>query len=420
MGLGTAICRAARIALAVLAVASAPGAALAEQEVSGKLSLETRWFPRSAEFDGQRNYNAGLVAEPQLYVKGAENFSVTVAPFLRVDVADRTWTHADLREVYALLNGPLGEAEWELRLGVDRVFWGVAETRNLVDIVNQTDLVENPNEKVKLGQPMAHLTLSGDWGAAEFFVMSFHRLRTFPGTAGRLRPQLRIDNGRATYESPAEEWHLDFAARYSNAFGPLDLGLSVFDGTSREPVMRPIIRLVEGQPPMLAGLAPHYEQIRQFGLDAQLTIESWLLKLEAIHRSGASNLLGKKEDFAAFVAGGEYTFSGIFESDADLSLLAEWLIDGRRHRATNQYQNDLFFGVRLSLNDVESTAFTLGALYDLDYGTRTMSLEFDRQLTDSVSVKAEAILMLHVDEADVVVHPTRRDSFVGVKLAYSF
>ncbi|MYG53937.1 MAG: hypothetical protein F4204_16760 [Rhodospirillaceae bacterium] len=429
MGLGTAICRAARIALAVLAVASAPGAALAEQEVSGKLSLETRWFPRSAEFDGQRNYNAGLVAEPQLYVKGAENFSVTVAPFLRVDAADRTWTHADLREAYALLNGPLGEAEWELRLGVDRVFWGVAETRNLVDIVNQTDLIETPNEKVKLCQPMAHLTLSGAWGAAEFFVMSFHRLRTFPGTAGRLRPQLRIDNGRATYESPAGEWHLDFAARYSNAFGPLDLGLSVFDGTSREPVMRLIFRHVQGQLPVPVALAPHYDQIRQFGLDAQLTIESWLLKLEAIYRQGARNNvrnpvdpadLGKKENYAAFVVGGEYTFSGIFESDADLSLLAEWLIDGRRHRATNQYQNDLFFGVRLSLNDVESTAFTLGALYDLDYGTRTMSLEFDRQLTDSVSVKAEAILMLHVDEADVVVHPTRRDSFVGVKLAYSF
>ena len=425
----TPILRAARIALAVLAVASAPGAALAETEFSGKLSLETRWFPRSAEFEGQRNYNAGLVAEPQLYLKGAENFSVTVAPFFRFDAADRTWTHADLREAYALLNGPLGEAEWELRLGVDRVFWGVAETRNLVDIVNQTDLVENPNEKVKLGQPMAHLTLSGDWGAAEVFAMTFHRLRTFPGTAGRLRPQLRIDNRLATYESPAEEWHLDFAARYSNAFGPLDLGLSVFDGTSREPVMRPSSVLVDnnglpvlinGQPVPTGPLAPHYEQIRQFGLDAQLTIGSWLLKLEAIHRSGASNLVGKKEAFAAFVAGGEYTFSGIFESDADLSLLAEWLIDGRRQRATNQYQNDLFFGVRLSLNDVESTAFTLGALYDLDYGTRTMSLEFDRQLTDSVSIKAEAILMLYVDKADAVVYPTRRDSFVGAKLAYSF
>ena len=427
--IGRAVCGAVWIVSAACAALAPSGAAIAEYELSGKISLETRWFPRSAGFDGQRSYNAGFVAEPQLYLNDPEKFSVTIVPFFRFDAADRTLTHADLREAYLLLNGPLGEGEWEVRLGIDRVFWGVAEARNLVDIVNQTDLVENPNEKIKLGQPMAHLTLSGDWGVAEFFVISFHRLRTFPGRAGRLRPQLIIDNDLATYESAAGDWHLDFAARYSHTFGPLDIGLSVFDGTSREPVMRPtsflldnngIPVLINGKPVPNGPLAPHYEQIRQFGLDAQLTIESWLLKLEAIHRSGASNLLGKKEDYAAFVVGGEYTFSGIFESEADLSLLAEWLIDGRRRRSTNQYQNDLFLGARLSLNDVQGAAFTLGTLIDLDFGTRTLSLEFDRRLTDSVSVKAEAILMLHVGKRDATVYPTRHDSFVGAKLAYNF
>ena len=426
--IGRAACGAVWVVSAACAALAPSGAAIAEHELSGKISFETRWFPRPAGFDGQRSYNAGFVAEPQLYLNEPEKFSVTIVPFLRFDAADRTLTHADLREAYLLLNGPLGESEWEVRLGIDRVFWGVAETRNLVDIVNQTDLVENPNEKVKLGQPMAHLTLSGDWGVAEFFVISFHRLRTFPGRAGRLRPQLIIDNDLATYESAAGDWHLDFAARYSHTFGPLDIGLSIFDGTSREPVMRPAaFRLVQGQP-VPGALAPHYEQIRQFGLDAQLTIESWLLKLEAIYRQGARNNVvganplkpGKKENYAAFVVGGEYTFSGIFESEADLSLLAEWLIDGRRRRSTNQYQNDLFLGARLSLNDVQGAAFTLGTLTDLDFGTRTLSPEFDRRLTDSVSVKAEAILMLHVGKKDATVYPTRRDSFVGAKLAYSF
>ena len=421
--------RAAQTVLVALALALVATAAFAEHELSGKLSLETRWFPRTADFDGQRNYNAGSVVEPQLFLKDEENFSATIAPFFRFDAADRTQTHADLREAYLLLNGPLGENEWELRLGIDRVFWGVAEVRNLVNIVNQTDLVENPNEKVKLGQPMAHLTLSGDWGVAEVFLISYHRLRTFPGRGGRLRPELRIDNDLATYESGAKEWHLDFAARYSHSFGPLDLGLSVFDGTSREPIMRPAaFRLVRGQP-VPGALAPHYEQIRQFGLDAQLTIESWLLKLEAIYRQGARNNVpnpadplrpGKEEDYAAFVVGGEYTFSGVFESDADLSLLAEWIVDGRRHRATNQYQNDLFVGARLALNDVQDAAFTLGTLTDLDYGTRTLSLEFNRRLTDSLSIKAEAILMLHVAKTDLIVHPTRRDSFVALNLTYSF
>ena len=86
--------------------------------------------------------------------------------------------HAGLREAYLLLFGEVGEDEWELRLGVDRVFWGVAESCHLVDIINQTDLIEHPNEEAKPGQPMVHVTLSGDWGAAEVFALPYHRLRT--------------------------------------------------------------------------------------------------------------------------------------------------------------------------------------------------------------------------------------------------
>ena len=411
---------AVRLAALLLAVVAGAHTAAAQHELSGRVAVESRWFPQTAAHGGQRAYNAGLVAEPKLYLQVAGSTGFTLAPFFRTDAADPARTHGDLREAYLLLSGPLGASEWELRLGVDRVFWGVAEARHLVDIVNQTDLVDHPNEKTKLGQPMAHLTLSGDWGAAELFAISYHRLRPFPGRAGRLRPSLRIDNDLATYESGAKEWHLDFAARYSHSFGPLDLGLSVFDGTSREPVMRPAaIRIVQGQP-VPGALAPHYEQIRQFGLDAQLTVEAWLLKLEAIHRSGASNTAGRKEDYAAFVVGGEYTFNGIFETDADLSLLAEWMIDGRRRRATNQYQNDLFLGARLAFNDVQGAEFIAGALLDLDTRTRTLNLEFNRRLTDSVSVKAEAVLLLQVDRADTIVHQTRRDSFIALNLTYSF
>ena len=56
-------------------------------------------------------------------------------------------------------------------------------------------------------------------------------------------------------------------------------------------------------------LAPYYEQIRQFGLDMQLTTGPWLLKLEAIHRAGAQNrrldqyLNYEEEDYAAFIVG---------------------------------------------------------------------------------------------------------------------
>ncbi len=410
-----------RLAAVLLAAVAGAQTAAAQHEISGRVAVESRWFPQTAAYDGQRNYAGGLVAEPKLFLQVAKATSFTLVPFFRTDAADPARTHGDLREAYLLLSGPLGGSEWELRLGVDRVFWGVAEARHLVDIVNQTDLAGHPNEKTKLGQPMAHLTLSGDWGAAELFAISYHRLRPFPGRAGRLRPELEIDNGRATYESGAKEWHLDVAARYSHSFGPLDLGLSLFDGTSREPVMglvplSPTCRAALRADPAVRARRPAHRR----GLAAQAGGNLRQGARNAVRKLTDPSFLGNKEAYAAFVVGGEYTFNGVFGTDADLSLLAEWMIDGRRRRATNQYQNDLFLGARLAFNDVQGAEFIAGALLDLDTRTRTLNLEFNRRLTDSVSVKAEAVLLLQVDKADTIVHQTRRDSFIALNLTYSF
>ena len=413
-----------RAALAVAgltasALAAGPGAAdwIEYHEFSGRMSVDGRWYPDSAAYPDQRSHASGFSVAPKLYLEDEEGRSVTLEGFYRLDGGDSHRTHADLREAYLLLFGEIGEDEWELRFGVDRVFWGVTESRHLVDIINQTDLVEHPNEEAKLGQPMVHVTLSGDWGAAEVFALPYHRLRTYPGRRGRLRTVLVVDNDRATYESGAEEWHLDFAARYSHSVGLFDFGVSVFDGTSREPTLQ--LGFDRELAPILI---PHYEQIRQFGLDAQMTADAWLLKLEAIRRTGARNAalpLSMEEDYTAFVAGGEYTFYSVFDSGIDLGLLGEWNRDGRRERATNVFQNDLFLGTRLALNDVESTDLIVGMLHDADFGTRSFNAEFNRRLSDEWSLHLEAVVFSGVDGMDLA-YSTRRDSFVELNLTYNF
>ena len=239
-----------------------------------------------------------------------------------------------------------------------------------------------------------------------------------------------MDRKLTSYESAAEEWHLDFAGRYSGSFGPVDVGLSVFDGTSREPTLLPTPAGSE------LVLAPHYEQIRQFGLDTQLTTGSWLLKLEAIHRAGAQNrrldrhFRYQEEDYAAFIVGGEYTFNSVWGSGSDLSLLAEWARDGRgrwdewardgRGRwATNAFENDVFLAARLGLNDEQSTEFVVSVLASLANSSRVFSAEFKRRLSDRWSLHAETTVYLGIDRDDAV-YDVRRDSFTGVNLDYNF
>ena len=404
-------------AVAALAFIISGGAGAQSVEFSGDLSLQSRWFPEPPLFPQQRAGSGGVVVEPTLYWEITDTASFTFTPLYRYDSADSRRTHADLREAYFLMYGDWGDTAWELRLGLDRVFWGVVELHNLVDVVNQFDLIEHPREEAKLGQPMAYLTISGGWGMAEWLVLPYHRKRTFPGSGGRFRGPLPLVDD-ALYESGDEERNVDLAARYSNSIGLLDFGLSVFTGTNREPSFVPDLRA--GLPPGPATpFIPYYEEIRQLGVDAQFTTGDWIYKLEAIRRSGARNLAGLEEDYRAFILGLERNFYGIFGSLADLIVFAEWHDDSRGPLATNAWANDLFVGAAVTLNDVQSTELIFGLLGDLNRDYRAFNLGLKRRLSDGWSLRLEIIAQLRVDPLDMT-YLGRRDSFLGLDFTYSF
>ena len=395
----------------------AAGAQAQDFDFSGDVSLQGRWYPESPAFPGQLSTASGVVVELTLHAGSAQGTSFAFTPFYRYDSADSQRTHADVRKAYMLTYGDWGESAWELRLGVDRVFWGVADLNNLVDIVNQLDLVEHPRDRPKLGQPMAHLTISGDWGIAEAFVLPYHRARTFPGHAGRLRSGFPIDDD-ARYESGDEEKHVDYAARYSNHAGLLDFGLSTFVGTSREPSFR-FSEQSEPLSPSDASLVPYYEQIRQFGIDAQFTTETWLYKMEAIYRNGARNLLGQEEGYRASILGIERSLYGLLGSSRDLTVLAEWHRDGRGRRTPTTWNNDLFIAGFLAFNDVQGTELVAGILGDLSHDYRSANFDLKRSLPQNWSMRIESIVVLNADPEDMT-YDGRRDSFISFEFTYSF
>ena len=409
----------AAIAVAIL-LASAAFKGHAEEfsewstEYWGTVGMEGRMYLNPPAHAGQKSNDVSLTVKPTLYLEGPESGSITFTPYARIDGSDRNRTHVDIREAYYLVYGSLEETEWELRLGIDQVFWGTAESNNLVNVVNQTDLVDSPGGKEKLGQPMIHGTLSGEWGSLGLLVLPYHRPRTFPGTAGRLRGRFPISTEKhlIKYESSSGDRHIDLAARYSNSFGPLDVGLSAFDGTSREP-------FVELNPD-LDIFQQNYNLIKQIGLDLQLTMDAFLGKAEIIKRKGFNTTGADKSSHHAFVVGGEYSIYGVFDSEADLTLFAEWNHDNRDAFATTALQNDLFVAARYTFNDVEDTSITAAVVGDLDYDTKTLNLEFNRRLSDYVSLKAEAFAFLDTDTRDRVTSQISEDEFVTVRLNYSF
>ena len=146
--------------MALLATAS-PGAVAGE--LAGFVGSDLRYYPEPARFPGQDGYSVSpsLMLQPEFRQSWNEDEDrLTFVPFARLDANDDHRTHFDVRELNWFHTGD----SWDLRVGVGKVFWGVAESRHLVNIINQDDRVEDIDEEDKLGQPMVNLNLSQDWG----------------------------------------------------------------------------------------------------------------------------------------------------------------------------------------------------------------------------------------------------------------
>ncbi len=88
-------------------------------------------------------------------------------------------------------------------------------------------------------------------------------------------------------------------------------------------------------------------------------------------------------------------------------------------RSTNKFQNDLFFAMRLMMNDTVDTEMIAGVVVDLDHTTRNVVVEWKRRLSDRWSLKFEAVAVINTDEQDIL-YATRRDSFVAMNATYNF
>ena len=390
--------------LAILALFR-PTAKIYAHEISGFAAGEARLFPNEALFPDQSDQSASFALQPEYYHEFESGSSFAFVPFLRVDSGDQERTHFDIRELTYLWL----QEDYELRVGVRKVFWGTTEILHLVDIINQNDQVENIDTEDKLGQPMINVSFFRDWGTIDIFMIPFFRERTFQGVGGRLRGSTPIDEDRVQYESSAEEWHSDWAMRYSHTFGDLDIGLSQFIGTNREPT------LLNGTDSSGDAIKiPRYEQVKQTSIDASYVVGEWLWKLESLYRTGQGN-----EDYFAWTGGFEYTFTGILDSSMDFGVIGEWMYDTREERATNAFENDIATGLRLAVNDAASTEALFGWVQDLDTSARFLFLETSRRFGDNWLLTAELRAFIHQPIEDLFFD-LRDDEIMQIELAYYF
>jgi hypothetical protein len=372
---------------------------LGNDEFSGNVGLETRVFAQN------QHSQSAITVEPEYYREcQSPHCSFTLRLFARLDNLDDRRSRMDIREMSWLYTFD----NWELRLGIDKVFWGVTESNHLVDIINQTDFSGSVDGEQKLGQPMVQWSLVNDWGTLEAFMLPLFRERIFPGENGRLGTSIKIDSSQSRYESENKQKHIDWALRYSHTVGNWDLGVSYFTGTNRKPVLIPEIN--DG----VLSLSPYYNQMNQIGISAQITIDAWLFKLETLYRQTRS------KSYGALSTGFEYTLFSVADSTLDLGLLMEINRDSRNETSTDPLQNDLFMGARVSFNDVQDTGILIGAIADLSFdASYSLFLEANRRLGNGWRMIIDARTFSASDQRDVT-YWLRTEDYVSATLEYYF
>ena len=374
-------------------------------EVSGYVGLESLAFIEAPLHDSQHQHYISGVIEAELYHEwdnGTQSFAFV--PYFRGAQHDSQRTHFDIRELTWLKSAE----EWELRLGIRKVFWGVTESNHLVDVINQRDTVENSDGEDKLGQPMINLALIQDWGTVDLFILPGFRPRTFTGEEGRLRPEPAVSDSLAEYDKSGFERQVSYAIRWAHSIGDWDMGLSHFYGTSRDPVF-----LVKATPDGQVNLIPYYQNINQTGLDIQATLDSLLLKWEAIVR------VSESETAFASTAGFEYTFFNIASSGLDIGVLAEYLYDSRGLSAPTVGQDDFFVGARLAFNDVQDMQILAGVMVDRVSQAQFYNIEASRRFFESFKFEVEARFF----NGATPKYPDyflRQDSHFRMELSYHF
>ncbi len=372
-------------------------------DFSANIGLEVRGFLEDPLFSNQsKDFQPSVFFEPEWQWRSDDRKSrFSTIAFMRWDDQDNDRTHGDLREFY----WSYSDNGWTTTLGINKVFWGVTESVHLVDVINQTDLVEDLDQEDKLGQPMIHFSRQQSWGRLQLFIMPYFRERTFAGPQGRFGFGVAI-NDDALYESSAENTHTDLAIRYSHYYGDLDVGVHIFKGTDREPLL-----LAD---PNGNSLTPYYQQMNQLGFDLQYTTDAWLWKLESIYRNSQA------DSFWAAVGGLEYTFYQINNSSADLGLLLEYQYDDRnKTSAPTAADNDLFIAARWALNDIKDTAILGGLSYDLKLDSVFLNIEAETRLNDHLTAELRIRALSQVSPNDPIFTFNQND-YVELNLNWFF
>ena len=127
-----------------------------------------------------------------------------------------------------------------------------------------------------------------------------------------------------------------------------------------------------------------FQSMKLFTYDT-FVIDSTLYKVEASYTKVQSDGDFEVDDFYQLGTGVEYTIEQIYQNH-NLGFIAEYY---KSNKDDLSYENDVFLGLRYSLNDQDSSEFLGGTIKDVKTSDNIAYIRYSGRLTDSLNVSSD-------------------------------
>lgn len=365
----------------MLALYSTANGATFKGEVEGRYEYYAEAPLFSEQSDRQSQYALVTTLDYNGQINRNTDFNVSV--FGRYHPAANKSGRGDVRELALSYYA----SQLEMSGGMLMERWGVLEAFSPVDILNPRDRVEDFQGDIKQGIPGGRLSWLLDNGRADVWLLPYSREERLAERKDRFRnsafaySDAEFEKGQNTLSS---------AVRISQMLASLEFAVSYYKGHAQSPYFTPNL---DGIAHVIT-LQPNYAWIEQAGLELLWIKGQLLVKLESTYRSTSD------DNFTGLGIGLEREFPRMGSSKNALTLYGEYYYDGRKSDSSSPitpFQNDIFLGLRLAVNDLNSTEYELRLTRDLDYDSTLWDLRAKARIKHQWFVEANLYKFSHVD-----------------------
>lgn len=276
--------------------------------------------------------------------------------------------------------------------------WTKMESLRPTDVVNSRILDGDLENFDKRGELSLNLEKDTEYGLFKFYLFPLFQKSFFPSDSSRISDGVSPSKHRVVTNNGIEDKKsfFQYGVSYEKQFGDLEIFAFYLRHIDRNRVVIGYNDYTSvpnvGNIPQET-LGAYYFDTSDFGFSSTYFIEDHTLKLELLntvyHNDDITFLtaagLRKTVDYTTMALGHEYGYT--WENGWDSTSFIEYQtllgVDKQTRQELSIFQNDLFVGHRLSLNDAYSKQITLGVFFDIERSSEfIVDFSYDQRLNN--------------------------------------